>query len=46
MAENKGRTQWGESEDSWEVDEDVDAHKHKFLTFQIAEEEFAISIGM
>ena len=45
MANDKGR-RLEESEDSWEDDDDgEDAQKDKFLTFQIAEEEFAIPIG-
>ena len=45
MAEDKGRKQEAQ-EDSWEDDDDgSDAQKDKFLTFHIADEEFAIPIG-
>ena len=44
MAEDKGRKNAAQ-EEAWDDDEDVDAQKDKFLTFQIAEEEFAIPIG-
>ena len=44
MAEDKGRKNVAQ-EDTWDDDEEVDAQKDKFLTFQIADEEFAISIG-
>ena len=45
MTENKGRKQ-DSQEDSWEDDDDgSDAQKDKFLTFHIADEEFAIPIG-
>ena len=44
MAENKGR-QKDELEEAWEDEADGDAQKDKFLTFQIADEEFAIPIG-
>ncbi len=44
MAEDKGRRN-DELEEAWEDEADGDAQKDKFLTFQIAEEEFAIPIG-
>ena len=45
MAEDKGRKADAQ-EDSWEDDDDgSDAQKDKFLTFHIADEEFAIPIG-
>ena len=44
MAEDKGRKN-ETSEDAWDDDDDIDAQKDKFLTFQIADEEFAIPIG-
>ena len=44
MAEDKGK-KVEELDDSWDDDEGEDAQKDKFLTFQIAEEEFAIPIG-
>ncbi len=44
MSENKGKKIENEL-DSWDDDEDIDSQKDKFLTFQIADEEFAIPIG-
>ena len=44
MAEDKGR-KTEIQDDSWDDDDDLDAQKDKFLTFQIADEEFAIPIG-
>ena len=44
MAVDKGRRNEAQ-EDTWDDDEDIDAQKDKFLTFQIADEEFAIPIG-
>ena len=44
MAENKGRRK-DELDEAWEDEAEDDAQKDKFLTFQIAEEEFAIPIG-
>ncbi|HAS82870.1 MAG TPA: chemotaxis protein CheW [Verrucomicrobia bacterium] len=43
MAENKGRADY-EADDMWDEDEE-DSQKDKFLTFHIADEEFAIPIG-
>ena len=45
MDNAKGRTIELAAEDSWDDEENVDSQKDKFLTFKIAEEEFAIPIG-
>ena len=44
MTEDKGPKS-KTAEEAWDDDEDIDAQKDKFLTFQIADEEFAIPIG-
>ena len=44
MAEDKGRKN-DSLDELWEEEEGDDAQKDKFLTFKIAEEEFAIPIG-
>ena len=44
MAEDKGRKN-DNLDELWEEEEGDDAQKDKFLTFKIAEEEFAIPIG-
>ena len=45
MADDKGHRNVAREDDSWDDDDEVDAQKDKFLTFRIADEEFAISIG-
>ena len=44
MADDKGR-KIDAQDDSWDDDDDVDSQKDKFLTFKIADEEFAIPIA-
>ena len=44
MSENKGKNA-GIEEELWDDEDGEDAQKDKFLTFQIADEEFAIPIG-